>query len=74
MLAQNVDKAVIDILERTYFFKNSTPGTYLQGDDQERVDIVNDEKSVPGFQMLLFLHIELRINLDNLLLFMRKSK
>lgn len=73
-MTRTADKEFINILEQTYFFRKSSIEEYLKADDMGRVDIVEKESSIPDFQYLLILHIELRVNLDNILRFLKNCR
>lgn len=62
-------KAVIDILERTSLLKTAKVGDYLgTPSDERRLNIAEDEGHNQSFQLFLISQVELKIDIENIVL------
>lgn len=59
--------ALLSVFERSNLFKYYTPGQFLAGTDEQKLNIAERESKNDSFQLLLITYVELRIDFENLL-------
>lgn len=64
--------ALISIFERTNLFKYYTPGQFLAASDEGKLTIAERESGNDTFQLLLVTYVELRIDFENLLTYLKE--
>ena len=66
-------KVMVDIFERTSLFKKSSAGKYMLASDEGKLNLAEGEED-QDFQLLLITYVEVRIDIDNIILFLDKYK
>jgi len=65
-------KAIVDIFERTDLLKDVMPGEYLSATDERKLNIVESLMDHEAFQLLLISHVELKIDIENIVIFLKE--
>lgn len=67
-------KLMVDVFERTDCFGKSSAGKYFLASDEGKLNIAEGEGPDEDFQLLLITYVEVRIDFENVLLFLKDYK
>lgn len=65
-------KAIVDIFERTDLLKDFLPGEFLSATDEKKLNIVESLMDQDTFQLLLIVHVEQKIDIENIVIFLKE--